>query len=574
MVLDVGLCDVLSVKVLSVGFILAFIYTFLQIYIELKVGFVTVTGMEILGFIMLSLLGRKDKKSNVIVIVITTASVLVNIGVLAAFPAIVMFSHLPGIQGTEITPFLIFTMIFLTGFTGLFLLEPTKENFMDEPWPQIAAQVENLETLTKESLSAKREMLTGLGGAAAYTAAIYAANSVTGLNFRDIPSGLGYKALPPYIGISNSPMLVGIGFFAGYKRTMLIFAGALFSMFIWFFFEHNPTIFFGDHATRPEIFYMAIGIIGTTIGIDAYKAYKESKTVSIEEEEREAAEVFLASANIKFFIRQWKYSILSLSFFFIVSTLLFSVFDVFPNIHIPVVLTVIGLPLALVSAFFVARAASETGLVIGFITDALAVPAVLFFTINFPSIIIFMTSMAAIQSAAVTLLGRYVLGRRLGVDDKTVRYAAVLGTLFGTIIGTILIYTFYLMGFGTHEFPAPTAQIMGFTVLGLMELTTFTLPFASEYGVGYLLIFLVTGVVVSILLDRYHLSPINLAVGLLIPPSYSFPLLIGGLLSRHAKKKGVEIENKYKQLLGGIVAGEGIVVALQVMYIAATEFLL
>ncbi|MCD6483959.1 MAG: OPT/YSL family transporter [Candidatus Odinarchaeota archaeon] len=569
-----GLRDILSVKVLVVGFILAFIYTFLQIYIELKVGFVTVTGMEILGFIMLSLLGRKDKKANVIVIVITTASVLVNIGVLAAFPAIVMFSHIPGIEGTKITPLLIFTMIFLTGFTGLFLLEPTKESFMDEPWPQIAAQVENLETLTKESVSAKKEMLMGLGGAAAYTSAIYAANNATGMNFREIPSGLGYKALPPYIGINNSPMLVGIGFFAGYKRTMLIFAGAVFSMIIWFLFEHDPTIFFGDHATRPEIFYTAIGIIASTIGLDAYKAYKESKTVSLEEEEEEAREVFLASANIKFFLRQWKYSILSLGFFFIVSTLLFSVFDVFPNIHIPVLLIFIGLPLALISAFFVARAASETGLVIGFITDALAVPAVLFFAVNFPSVILFMTSMAAIQSAAVTLLGRYVLGRRLGVDDTTVRYAAILGTLFGTIIGTILIYTFYLMGFGTHEFPAPTAQIMGFTVLGLMELTSLTLPFAEEYGVAYLLFFLILGIVLSILLDKYNLSPINLAVGLLIPPSYAFPLLAGGLLSRHAKKKGEEIEDKYKQVLGGVVAGEGIIVAIQVMYIAVTELLL
>ena len=107
-----------------------------------------------------------------------------------------------------------------------------------------------------------------------------------------------------------------------------------------------------------------------------------------------------------------------------------------------------------------------------------------------------------------------------------------------------------------------------------MDLTTLTLPFASEYGISYLLFFLVLGIVVSILLDKHDLSPINLAVGLLIPPSYAFPLLTGGLISRYAKKKGALTEDKYKQILGGIVAGEGIVVAIQVMYIAVTELLL
>jgi len=579
MVLSMAVRDVFNPKVLLIGLILAFIYTFLQIYIELKVGFVVVTGLEVLGFILLSALGKKDSKSTVIVIVITTASVLVNVGVLVAFPAIAMFSHFPGIPGTEITPHLIFTMIALTGFCGLFLLEPVKDQFMDAPWPQIEAQVQNISALSEENAQAKRDMLTGLGTAGAYTVAMLLISNMTDYDLRNIPYGLGVTTVPPYIGVSNSPMLVGIGFFAGFKRTFLIFLGSLFSIFVWFVFERDPHIFFGEHITRPEIFYTAIGIVATSILLDAWQSYKEAKEVPVEEiieEEREIEKVLLRKWNIKRFLKQWNFTFLSLAIFYIFSVLLFSVSNLFPNIYIHPILLFIGLPIAIVSAFFVAKSASETGLVIGFITDALAVPAVLFFSIDFPSVIIFMTIMSAIQSAAVTLLGRYVLGRRLGVDDNTVRAAAILGTAFGVFIGTWIIYTFSRppFGFGTHEFPAPTAQLMGFTVLGLMELTSLSLPFANSYGVPYLILFLAVGVMLSIIVHKRNISPINLAVGLLIPPAYSLPLLIGGLLARHASKATEETLFRYKQILSGIVAGEGIVIALQIIGMAALDFFL
>ena len=563
-------------KVLGIGFLLAFLYTFLQIYIELKVGFVVVTGMEILGFILLSLFGKYNNRDNVLVIVITTASVLVNVGVIVAFPAISMFSHIPGIPGTEITPLLIFSLISITGFSGLFLLEPAKESFMDEPWPQIEAQVQNIRSLGLNDSSAQRNMMYGLGGSAVYAASFSLLSQRTGMDFRNIPYGLGYKEIPPFIGINNSPMLVGIGFFAGFRRTFLIFIGSLFSMLIWFLFERSGDILFGEHVTRPEIFYTALGIIGTTIALDAYNAFKETRTVSIEEEEKEAIEVFFSKENVLLFLKQWKVSILSLSFFYIVTVILFSILDIFTNIYIHPLLLLLGLPLALISAFFVARAASETGMVVGFITDALAVPAVLFFSINFPSVIIFMTSMAAIQSAAVTLLGRYVLGRRLGVDDSDIRVAAIIGTLFGTVIGTWVIYTFSRppFGFGTHEFPAPTAQLMGFTVLGLMELTSLSLPFVNEFGLPYVLFFIFLGIGVSVFLNKLKTSPISLAVGLLIPPAYSIPLLIGGLISRYINKHKKNELEKYKQLLGGVVAGEGIVIVIQILWLAISDLLL
>ncbi|MEQ9716056.1 MAG: OPT/YSL family transporter [Candidatus Asgardarchaeia archaeon] len=567
--------DVLNLHTLLVGFFLAFLYTFLQIYIELKVGFVVVTGMEILGFILLSLFGKYDPKDNVIVITITTASVLVNIGVLVAFPAISMFSHLARIPEVEITMPLIFTMIALTGFTGLFLLEPAKEAFMDEPWPQIEAQVQNIISLSEGNVQTKRNMMIGLLGAGAYMGTIIGLSQMTKYDLRTIPHGVGVTEVPPYIGISNSPMLVGIGFFAGFRRTLLIFIGSLFSMLVWFLLERDPHILFGEHVTRPEIFYTAIGIVGTTIALDAWSAYKESKTVSLEEEEREAVEVFFSKENLFLFLKQWKCSLLSLILFYVISVFLFSISGFFFPITIPPLLLLIGLPLVLISAFFVARAASETGMVVGFITDALAVPAILFFSINFPSVILFMTLMAAVQSAAVTLLGRYVLGRRLKVHDETIRKSAITGTIFGTIIGTWLIYIFSKppFGFGTHEFPAPTAQLMGFTVLSLMKLTTFSLPFADEFGIPYLIGFLSLGIAASIALHKRNISPITLAVGLLIPPAYSIPLLLGGLISKYVQNRTEEIINKYKQILGGVVAGEGLIIALHVLWIASIDFI-
>jgi hypothetical protein len=259
-------------------------------------------------------------------------------------------------------------------------------------------------------------------------------------------------------------------------------------------------------------------------------------------------------------------------------------------------LIIFGTPLALVSSYFTARAISETGMLAGYISDIISIPAILLFRTTFSAVTTFMGMLGAIQDAAIALLVHLKLGSMTGVRGRDILKAVFIGTMLGSTVGSFITFeVFSTYGFGTVDFPSPAAQLFGFLVISLQGLGHFQLPGVSELGnlnpivaFLYLLAWAIGGFLMGRTLSKHGLSPISLVVGVLIPPATSVTILIGGLINYRAKHphqpspmtdhlpQQVEVVDvdysNTSRILSGVVAGEAVVTVIWVL-LSAFSFL-
>ncbi|MFW9926427.1 MAG: OPT/YSL family transporter, partial [Candidatus Thorarchaeota archaeon] len=255
-------------------------------------------------------------------------------------------------------------------------------------------------------------------------------------------------------------------------------------------------------------------------------------------------------------------------------------------------LFILGTPLALVSAYFTARAISETGMLAGYISDIVAIPAILFFKVTFSAITTFMGMLGAVQDAAIALLVHLKLGRLTNVRGRDVLKAVFVGAMLGTTVGSLITFQlFSTYGFGSSDFPAPAAQLFGFLVTSLEDIGLGQLPgldlIAGNEIVAfiYLFVWATCGFLAGRELNKRGLSPISLVVGVLIPPATSVTILIGGYINYRIKQQQIplvkipdhtpqQIEvyeagySSTSRILSGVVAGEAVITVIWVILIA------
>lgn len=623
----------LTKRALTTGLIVGTVYTFLGIYLALKLGIVYFIGAEMLGFIVLTLHGQYTPEENTIVVAIANGSSMISVGVLITFPAIAIFQ--PEIAPSLITyPFVAF-VTFVSAVFGMILLTPFRERFDKQPWPQAQPQAECIVSLGKEE-EAKKAVLAGMGGSAIWMGATKIVEEATGGTLDSLPNALqpilpAVSALPDWIGISNSPLIASMGFFMGWKRTLALSLGSAASLLIWVFVERLQPVTYAAHLHRPEILYLALGVFAAVIGGDIIATREETMTV----EEFEAAvnrqpnraeqliidrphrpsevpeyidDVDKQTMSLKVFKKEvermvrdprgyldatrgelpiWLAAV-SLALFTATGIITFWFLKPFAGLTIHWLLFILGAPLVLLSAYFTARAISETGMLAGYISDIIAVPAIIFFRLSFAAVTTFMAMLGALQDAAIALLLHLKLGKLTGVKGKTILKAVFVGTILATTFGSLITYSIYSQwGFGGTDFPAPAAQLFGFLVISLRGLGNLALPGLDRLpgihpmlGFFYLMSFGIVGALIGRELNKRDMSAISLAVGLLIPPATSAAMIIGGLIDYRLKKleqiDDKEVcknrQNRTTRVLSGVVAGEAIVTILWVLW-SVTNFL-
>ncbi len=531
----------LTKRAIVTGLVVGLIYTFVGIYLALKVGVVYIIGAEMIGAIILGAWGKYTKEENTIVVAISNSSAMISVSVLFNVPAIAIFA--PEIAPALLTyPFI----VVLTGISvifGLLLLAPLRERFEDEPWPQVRPQAETIISMGLDQ-TAKRTVLVGVAASAAWVGATKIAEGSNPGSLMAVPNAFksiipAAGAIPEWIGISNSPLIASIGFFVGWKRALVIFAGSIVSMLIWIFLEGALPITYEEHLKRAEILYLAIGVFVSVMASDVIASRKNEtkpeeseETVNApstgsEEEESEGiaietphkppevprlkrAKGFLFSieamreemhaivTNPRAYLRDRRGELpiwvifISLTLYAIVGILIFGLVPIFPHLHIHWSLFVVGTPLVIVSAYFTARAICETGMLAGYISDMVAIPAVLLLRATFQSVTVFMSMLETLQVAAITLLIHLKLGRFTGVRGRDIAKAVSIGMVLSTFIGSLMIYAIYTTyGFGGSEFPSPAAQLFGFIVLSLQGIGNLEIPGVNQFpGMPQELIFL------------------------------------------------------------------------------------
>ena len=643
----------LTKRALSTGILVGVIMTFLGIWLALKLGVVFLVGAEMLGAIILSIRGRYTPEENTIVVAIANSSAMVSIGVLITFPAIAIFepqnplfdiNHVYSNLYNPVTTVLFIILVTaISAVFGIILLAPFRERFENEPWPQVQPQAYTINSIGGNT-EAKKAVGTGLGISGAWVGTTKVLESTTGTNLSSFPNALksiipAASRIPDWIGISNSPMMAGIGFFMGWKRSLIIGIGSLASFLIWLILEGaNPMIAYEGHIRRAEIIYIALGVFVTVMAGDFLNRKKddeltpeefEEKTSSSETQEKDGTiiidspikaqelqrklrvkeelfsmEMFKEElrdiiADPRAYIKSRKgqippwIALVSLGLFMIVGIIVFYLIEPFPGIRIHWLLFVFGTPIALVSVYFTARAISETGMLAGYISDIVAIPAILLFKVTFAVITTFMSMLGALQDAAIALLVHLKLGRLTNVRGRDIFKAVFIGALLGISVGSFITFTLFetYHGFGNTELPSPAAQLFGFLVTSLQGIGQFQLPGMSQFGNAppilvfcYLLSFAVVGFLIGRELIKRGLSPMSLVVGVLIPPATAVAILIGGYINYHIKKRGeggqtivkgdginqqIEIQDadydRSSRILSGIVAGEAVITVLWVL---------
>ncbi|MDH4213671.1 MAG: OPT/YSL family transporter [Candidatus Thorarchaeota archaeon] len=650
----------LTKRAIGTGILVGVIMTFLGIWLALKLGVVFLVGAEMLGAILLSIGGRYTPQENTIVVAIANSSAMVSIGVLITFPAIAIFD--PGNPlfnithvdyNSTITLSFIVLVTGLSAIFGIILLAPFRDRFKDEPWPQVQPQAYTINSIGGDA-EAKKTVGIGITTSAAWVGTVKATQSITGADLSAFPHALGdvipaASAVPGWIGISNSPMMAGIGFFVGWKRTIIIGIGSLASFLIWLLLEGaNPSIMYEEHIKRAEIIYIALGVFVTVIAGDFLggrkkkcdeeipsKDFEEKAVPAAEKSDKEliaetppksdslprikrVKEELLSIEMFKEEVREivadpraylksrkgqlppW-IAFVSLGLFIVVGIIVFWIIEPFPGIQIHWLLFLIGTPIALISVYFTARAICETGMLAGYITDIVAIPAILLFKVSFAVITTFISMLGALQDAAIALLVHLKLGELTKVRGRDILKAVFIGAMLGTTIGSFITFTLFdtYNGFGGTDLPSPAAQLFGFLVVSLQGIGNFQLPGMNQFEnvhpvlvFAYLISFAIGGFLVGRELNRRGLSPMSLVVGVLIPPATAVAILIGGYINYLVKKKQIPQEpiskadpiqqqielqdanyNRISRILSGIVAGEAVVTVVWVLGTAITTIL-
>ena len=640
----------LTKRALGTGLIVGIVMTFMGIYLGLKLGVVFLVGAEMLGAIFLSVYGRYTREENTVVVAIANSSSMVAIGVMLVYPALAIFKpENPLFNTASVAYDPMTTIIFIaltTGISAIFgiiLLAPFRNRFEKEAWPQVQPQAECINSIGGD-IEAKKAVGVGLAASGAWVGATKIVEGTASISLSTIPNALApiipaASAIPDWIGISNSPMIAGIGFFVGWKRAVVMAIGSIISILVWIFLEGaSGSVDYGTHLKRPEILYFALGLFVTVILGDVLSG-KEEKNLSPEEMEKRAQktdedgviivetphkpgdlprvlrvreelfsietfkeEVREIVENPREYLRSKKgqippwIAIVSMCIFMVIGIIVFWFLTPFMQsptepLQIHWLLFIFGTPLALVSAYFTARAISETGMLAGYISDIVAIPAILFFRVTFSAITTFIGMLGAVQDAAIALLVHLKLGKLTGVRGRDIVKAVFVGTMLGTTVGSLITFQlFSTYGFGGPELPAPAAQLFGFLVTSLENIGGgFGLPgLGGLEGIDLIIMFLyliawaVCGFLAGRELNKRGLSPISLVVGVLIPPATSVTILIGGYINYKLKQQQeptVKLPDHMPQqievydagysntsrILSGIVAGEAVVIVIWVM---------
>lgn len=641
-------------RAIAAGIVVGVIMTFMAIYLALKLGVVFLVGAEMLGALLLSAYGRYTSQENAIVVTIANSASMIAVGVLTVFPAIAIFNPevaygdptgIPPVPPLITYEFIVFVTLVSAVF-GMLLLVPFRDRFENEPWPHVQPQARCIKSIGGDT-KAKKTVGIGLAASAAWMGLSQpVTNYYTGSPFSSFPNVLkgvfpSLEAVPDWIGINNSPLVAGIGFFVGWKRTLVIALGGVMSLFVWFVIEGGDAgILFGQHLQRAEILYLALGVFVTVIVGDMVNGRQNDDMTPQEYEE--AVNTPLAAASIEeglqvdcphktielsrlmlvgeeFFsietlkeeIREivrnpqgyiqsrrgrvppWT-AIVSIILFMIANIIVFWFIRPFAGLQIHWLLIILGSPVALVSVYFSARAVSETGMLAGYLSDMVTIPAVLFFKVGFSVIATFISMLGALQDAAIALLFHLKLGTLTDVRGRDIVKAVFIGVMLGAFVGSAITnMIFWTYGFGGSDFPSPAAQFFGFLVTSLAGLGDFQLPGLDQFqGVSpmisfaYLLCYAIVGFLVGRELYRRGMSPMSLVVGILIPPATSVAMLIGGGIDYRMKKRLDYIEmapcapegrptetriydmnyDRTSRILSGVVAGEAVVTVAWVMF--------
>jgi len=546
----------LTKRAVIFGLLLGMIYTFLGIYLSYKVGLVALGGIFILGYILLQLTGSYNYKENVILTMIASACLLPAFEISDNIAALIIFRQYSNYQIVISFPLLFF--IGLVGsILGIFLLMPFKDHLLSLKWPMVEPSAKMMKALGGGKEERKKAF-----------SSMFASAAITLTTLLGKIRTLTLPSLPSFIGFEVSPMMAGLGFFISLLGVISLLLGALYSIGVWFFLEGaNPTLNLSKHIMHPWIFSLAIGIMVTTALMnivlnrkafaDALKSFKKERK----------------SSNFTYWVSPISMILLPL----IALVGLYFILGSFQMTLEIIYVTIIGIPITFLAAFFVAMARGETGFATSFSIDIVLLMSILLFAPDLAILLIGFSFMNALEMSSNRTIQSLKLASLTEIREKDVLKAIIISIIPGALIGAGVIWFFInvLGGIGTNIFPCPSAYVTGGYVLGVREAIIHGL-LPEMYDLRIILVGAVISIIFGVIQAKKKLKGFSLipfAIGTLIPATYIFPMFLGAALDIYLKRKYRENlvtynqeRNKWTIITSGLFAGEGVV--LMFFYLA------
>ena len=546
----------LTKRAVIFGLLLGMIYTFLGIYLSYKVGLVALGGIFILGYILLQLTGSYNYKENVILTMIASACLLPAFEISDNIAALIIFRQYSNYQIVISFPLLFF--IGLVGsILGIFLLMPFKDHLLSLKWPMVEPSAKMMKALGGGKEERKRAF-----------SSMFVSVAITLTTLLGKIRTLTLPSLPSFIGFEVSPMMAGLGFFISLLGVISLLLGALYSIGVWFFLEGaNPTLNLSKHIMHPWIFSLAIGIMVTTALMnivlnrkafaDALKSFKRERK----------------SSNFAYWVSPISMILLPL----IALVGLYFILGSFQMTLEIIYVTIIGIPITFLAAFFVAMARGETGFATSFSIDIVLLMSILLFAPDLAILLIGFSFMNALEMSSNRTIQSLKLASLTEIHEKDALKAIIISIIPGALIGAGVIWFFInvLGGIGTNIFPCPSAYVTGGYVLGVREAIVHGL-LPEMYDLRIILVGAVISIIFGVIQAKKKLKGFSLipfAIGTLIPATYIFPMFLGAALDIYLKRKYRENlvtynqeRNKWTIITSGLFAGEGVV--LMFFYLA------
>jgi hypothetical protein len=401
------------------------------------------------------------------------------------------------------------------------------------PWPnaRVTSSIIGLLAGKKEDVqfrvSAVRITVAGaLGGGAAILRGLGA-----------VPETLGLTVA----GVSVSPMMVGIGMLIGIRACLQIALGALGSLAVLFLLEGTSTDYM-THMKSPWIFSTSIAMMVTTAVITLYVVLKPmliDQWARLQKIARHAPAAARDGGSGD--RRSLNARDVMLPALIVVAAALMQAFA-----GVPAWIFLVCVPIALLFQVIETRGRAEAGFGVGMSSFVVILLIGLWFNDIIPLLILEGFVVAMVMGFSLALMG-FMMAEYSKVNTKGLLSAMALGSIAGGICCIPIIrFLDGLYGIGTTALPAP------YSVMWL-EMANSAVSRAASPSIS--LVMILAGIIIALILYRFKLSAVSVALGLLLPVASVAAILAGGAVAWYIAKKGY-LKNDNGITASGLMAGD------------------
>ncbi len=431
--------------------------------------------------------------------------------------------------------YVIMVLLAIAGIIGILMSFYFMDYFLNGsfPWPmsRVNASIITLLSAEKKNIQFKISgMRMGISGIFSGVVAF-----LRGLGF--IPDTIGSTVA----GISISPMMIGIGMVVGFKACVQIAIGAIVSLAILLFLEGINTDY-TLHMRSPWIFSTAISILVTTAFITLYSILKPShiKLPDILRKSPRGIKMFARDGG-KDIHQRFNVKTIALLACIVVAAVILQLF-----VSVPVWVFLICIPIVILFQVIETRGRAEVAGSVGVASFIIILIVGIAFRDIVPLLILEGFVVAMVMSFPLTL-SIFKTAEYSNVTSKGLLQMLVIGSILGSVICIPIIrFLNSVYGIGSDALPAP------YSVMWL-EMARSAVSGVISPSINFYLI--VAGIIIALVLHRYKISAVCMALGMILPFSIIATLFVGGIIEWYIEKKGY-LKDDNGITASGLIAGD------------------